>query len=112
MATNEPCGSCGGSGKVTGFQCPGFRPVTMDCFECEGSGVMTIDRKSRLNWAGSLKAARMSHRMSLMEYAKWLGVRPHELSDAEHGRTDPREMLAKAQQRAVYGPPKEPRHEQ
>ena len=86
----DTCIACDGSGKVSGYACPGFRPVTFDCFGCNGKGV--VDDVTRL-WkeiGETMRACRLARDKSQREFADWIGADVVTLSKAEAGRIDPR----------------------
>ena len=37
---SETCPTCGGEKVVRGYACPGFKLVTLTCWDCKGVGVL------------------------------------------------------------------------
>jgi len=97
----ETCPRCKGTKVIRGYACPGFRLVEMPCIDCGGTGEVDDVRRLWREHGATLKVFRTSRDMSLGEASRWIGVRPSEWSDAEHGRTDPGELLGRVQQKAI-----------
>ena len=79
------CSRCGGTKVVQGYACPGFKPYERPCPLCGGSGALDADQVRWLEAGEGLRAARLLRDLSLRECARWMGVTPAALSDAEHG---------------------------
>jgi len=100
---SETCQRCKGTKVTRAIACPGFRVVEFPCLNCGGTGqIDDVRRQWREDGAG-LKVFRVARGMSLGEASRWVGVTPSEWSDAEHGRTDPDEILGAVQRKALEG---------
>lgn len=81
----SPCASCHGTGKVTGYACPGFRPVQMNCSDCNGEGAISDALAARKAKGKAMRDDRVARGLSLGEEAKRLHISPVLLSHWEHG---------------------------
>ena len=100
MEVTMQCPDCKGEGKHQGFACPGFRPVTLTCSRCQGSGFITADMEKAKRRGDAIRANRLKLDMSQREYAKVLGISPMALSRIENGQDRELGMIEpKARQR-------------
>lgn len=86
MEATIVCPACKGAGQLSGFACPGFRPVTLTCSLCLGTGSITVDMEKAKRRGETIRAARLRMDMSQREYAQMLGISPMALSRIEHGQ--------------------------
>lgn len=88
--TMVPCPRCKGSKGGVGFVtrttgCDG--PEWIDCLLCRGAGAITRVREQQFQRGQRIYDARIAKDWSLREFAAQLGLRPHEASDIENGRS-------------------------
>ncbi len=88
--TMVTCPSCKGGKGGMGFVsrttgCSG--PEWIDCLACRGSGEVTVSRAQAYERGRRISEARQEKDWSLREFAMTLGLRPHYVSDIEHGRS-------------------------
>lgn len=91
------CPRCQGAAEVAGIACgPGGSMVgVLPCSMCEGAGVITEEHAQWIETGERLKAWRQSLDLSLREAARSFDTPAVDWSNAEHGKTDPRPLIAK-----------------
>lgn len=80
------CLSCNGTKEIHGFGCPGFKPITMPCPLCKGTGEISEEQSQWISHGKKLREARIALRRTLREEARLRGVGMAEWSDIEFGR--------------------------
>ena len=76
------CPSCKGEKKLYGIGCPGFKPIEMDCPNCDKNGEI---EKEKYEAGQKRKKNRLKRKMTLRKEAQRLGICPAELSQIERG---------------------------
>lgn len=94
------CPTCNGEKVLHGYGCPGFKPITMECYDCKGTGEVDDVQKVWREHGETLRKFRQARDLSLREAAAWAEVKPSHWSDAEHGRLDPGPLIGRVQQKA------------
>lgn len=83
------CPDCDGAGSIKGYGCPGFRPITTPCSQCEGTG--SIGEK-QAGWRADgalMRQARLARIESAKEAAARLGIDLRLYCRMERGQVDP-----------------------
>lgn len=90
MSTDDrvPCFDCDGAGRIRGLACTRTRSriVEYDCSVCGGTGKVSPQARALYDRGEVLRDRRLALRLSLREFAAWLGIPPVELGEVEHGR--------------------------
>ena len=68
--TMIPCPDCAGTGRSTGFACPGFQPVGITCLRCDGQKQVPTEMKDWIQHGKKLRQARMLPYRTQHEEAK------------------------------------------
>jgi len=87
---NILCPDCKGSKQLSGFGCPGLKPITIPCITCRGTG--EVPEEMTLAWmplGKKMKENRRARGMSLREEAKRRRMQPSVLSEMERGVCSP-----------------------
>ena len=84
----KACDYCDGTGHVTGYACPGFRPVQIKCYTCLGVGQVSASREEAIAKGEAMRQDRIRRGVSLRQEAERLGFSPMELSHWEQGEPD------------------------
>jgi len=95
------CPTCRGAKVLKGFGCPGFKPITLPCYDCDGTGEVSDERAIWRRDGEGLRKFRQVRDLSLHEAAAWLGCPAREWSDAEHGKVDPSDLSGRVQRKAI-----------
>lgn len=79
------CPACKGKGKFSGYGCPGFKPIVMDCDICRGSGELPHGIVYDPERGKALKETRKEPYATMLQQSKKLGISLTELSRRERG---------------------------
>ena len=79
------CPSCKGKGNSTGYGCPGFKLVTINCDICKGTGHLPLNIQYDPARGKQLKDSRMEPYQSMRDSAKQMSITLSELSRQERG---------------------------
>lgn len=81
------CPTCNGKKRVGGIGCGpnGCKPFIMDCYTCDGAGVMPEEYETKRAAGEAMRQDRIARRLGLSAEAKRLGITPYELSRKERG---------------------------
>lgn len=88
MDGKAKCPECT-DGYILGFGCPGFRPVSIKCEMCGGTGLVF---RFTLEWRAiglEMKKDRIARGKPLRVEAQERGMKPVELSEMERGLIEP-----------------------
>ena len=90
------CPDCQGAGSVTGIVCGlNFGGVrTLPCFRCRGERSILAEQLEWISMGKAIRTDRIRENCGGRERARMLGITPLALNAVEHGKVDPREVLA------------------
>lgn len=74
-------------GKIFGFAC--LRPVSLPCPRCKSTGEVPDIQTKWMKSGEEIKRIRRDNGMGLTAGAKYLGIKPSELSEYERGMKNP-----------------------
>ena len=90
------CPDCQGAGAVTGIACGlNFGGVrTLPCFRCGGERSIPAEQLAWMRQGEAMRLDRIRENCGGRERARMLGITPLALNAVEHGKVDPRVVLA------------------
>ena len=90
------CPDCQGAGAVAGIACGlNFGGVrTLPCFRCRGERSISAEQLAWMRQGEAMRLDRIRENCGGRERARMLGITPLELNAVEHGKVDPKEVLA------------------
>lgn len=85
------CPACDGEKRIAGMGCTGkgCKPMILDCFQCKGTGEITLEMFGWMQLGAAMRAERILRGVGLREEAKRRGMLPSELAAMENGRKRP-----------------------
>ena len=88
------CWDCDGTGilQMLAFEKKKVAGIEIECERCDGSGKVPQDMERWVERGKKLKEKRIGMRINLHKFAEQLQCLPIDLSKAERGIVDPREM--------------------
>ena len=90
------CPDCQASGAVTGFLCgpAGGGVRTLPCFRCKGERLIPAEWADWIRQGEAIRIDRIREHCGSRERARMLGITPLQLNTVEHGKVDPKTILA------------------
>ena len=79
------CPNCGGKGFITGFGCPGFRPMMLPCEFCNQTGELSDEWDYRPEDGARIRRARKDREETMRTVAKRRKVSVVIVSHEERG---------------------------
>lgn len=79
------CPECKGEGSINGFDCPGFKQVSISCRVCKGAKQISKEQVRWIEAGHEMRESRRKQGVSVREQAKIFGMSASDYSEMEFG---------------------------